>query len=343
MDYATIKYDSSGNQLWVARNNGPASLDDAAPHGIEADGGGNIYVTGYSEGIGTGWDYAAIGYDSGGNQLWVARYDGPANSNDLAHAMEVDGGGNLYVTGESEGTGTDFDYATIKYVQAIPDIDMSPSPVDVTVDVDGKVELPLDVLNRGPVDLEWSAAEDPDVPWLSLTPPASGSVAKGSVQAGALELAFDATGLSLGDYATTLSFASNDLANLVLVVPVTLHVAALPDATAATGQNTGVDAADSAAGMAPSVSQVYDSVTLDPLPLLKLAGYGATLTYDSTLLNVLDIRSQGPFDPPTGVSIDNVLGTATFDVSAPDGQSGPQKRWPSLPPGSWGASRNPPP
>ena len=322
LDYATIKYDSSGNQLWVARYDGPASLDDEAS-AMEVDSGGNVYVTGESAGTGTGLDYATIKYDSSGNQLWVARYDGPASLDDAAWAMEVDGGGNVYVTGESVGTGTDFDYATIKNVQAMPDIDVTPSAVEVTVAPEGKLEVPLDVLNRGPVALDWSAAEDPDVPWLSLTPSASGIVAKGSVQAGALELAFDATGLALGDYATTLSFTSNDLANPVLVVPMTFHVAVLLDATAATVQNTGVDALDGAAGMAPSVSQVYDSVTLDPLPLVKLAGYGATLTYDSTLLNVLDVRSQGPFDPPTGVSIDNVLGTATFSASAPDGQPWP--------------------
>ncbi|MBN2621058.1 SBBP repeat-containing protein [candidate division WOR-3 bacterium] len=48
-------------------------------------------------------------------QEWVAVYDGPASYDDEAHAIAVDGAGNLYVTGESEGAGTERDYATIKY------------------------------------------------------------------------------------------------------------------------------------------------------------------------------------------------------------------------------------
>jgi hypothetical protein len=78
LDYATIKYDAQGNQLWVARYNGPGNADDRASV-IAVDDKGNSYVSGSSMGSGNGThnDFATIKYDPNGQQLWVARYHGP--------------------------------------------------------------------------------------------------------------------------------------------------------------------------------------------------------------------------------------------------------------------------
>jgi len=113
-DYATIKYDANGNELWVARYNGPADDHDEA-YDLAVDAEGNVYVTGFSADAGPNRDYATIKYDSGGTEVWVARYDGPVDGHDEAWALAVDSKCNVYVTGYSVGSGTDFDYTTLKY------------------------------------------------------------------------------------------------------------------------------------------------------------------------------------------------------------------------------------
>jgi uncharacterized delta-60 repeat protein len=108
-DYATVKYDPSGNELWVARYNGPGGGEDE-PSSLGIDTSGNVYVTGRGA-----EDYLTVKYDSNGNELWTASYDGSSNEFDQATALAVDPSGNVYVTGYSSGSGTQTDYATVKY------------------------------------------------------------------------------------------------------------------------------------------------------------------------------------------------------------------------------------
>jgi len=115
-DYGTVKYDANGGQLWAARYNGPGNdYDDA--HDIAVDNLGNVYVTGSDHGDGTGWDYATIKYDPNGNQLWIARYSGPGNEVDSAQAIALDDSGNVYVTGTSSLSPSEWDCVTFKYDQ----------------------------------------------------------------------------------------------------------------------------------------------------------------------------------------------------------------------------------
>jgi hypothetical protein len=113
-DCVTIKYDRSGEELWVSRYNGPGNSYDGA-EAINIDSAGNVYVTGYSFGSGTDDDYVTIKYNNSGVEQWVARYNGPANGLDNAQSIGVDPLGNVYVTGYSLGSETNYDWATVKY------------------------------------------------------------------------------------------------------------------------------------------------------------------------------------------------------------------------------------
>jgi len=110
-DYATIKYNTAGDELWVSRYNSTINNEDK-PTDIGVDSQGNVYVTGSS--IGTAWDYLTVKYNSAGEQQWNERYN-HANDQDFANALVIDNSDNVIVTGQSVGGGTSYDYATLKY------------------------------------------------------------------------------------------------------------------------------------------------------------------------------------------------------------------------------------
>lgn len=113
-DGVAIKYNSAGVQQWVARYNGPADWHDGI-FDIEVDDAGNVYVTGYSYGALNGYDFMTIKYNSAGAQQWIARYNGPANRDDVAHEIAADAAGNVYVNGYSAGKTGNHDFLTVKY------------------------------------------------------------------------------------------------------------------------------------------------------------------------------------------------------------------------------------
>ena len=117
-DFATVAYrGGTGAKLWTKRYDGPANGVDGPNAIAVSPDGRRVFVTGGSDGSGTGSDYATVAYRAGtGARLWTRRYDGPANSVDYAVAIAVSPDGTkLFVTGGSDGSGTGSDYATVAY------------------------------------------------------------------------------------------------------------------------------------------------------------------------------------------------------------------------------------
>jgi uncharacterized delta-60 repeat protein len=112
-DYATVKYDKDGKEQWVRTYDGPFADRDFA-RAIAVDAASNVYVTGGSLGNDGNFDYATIKYNTNGDELWVKRYNGPANNYDAATSIAIDPLSNVYVTGSSVGKLAD-DFTTIKY------------------------------------------------------------------------------------------------------------------------------------------------------------------------------------------------------------------------------------
>ncbi|HEY6192072.1 MAG TPA: SBBP repeat-containing protein [Bacteroidota bacterium] len=114
LDYVTVKYNSAGAEEWALRYDGTAHGIDIAT-GVAVDPAGNVTVTGFSAGAGSGFDYATVGYTPGGVIRWVNRYNSPSNGDDFAIGMVVDDSARVIVTGSSSAPGSGYDYVTLVY------------------------------------------------------------------------------------------------------------------------------------------------------------------------------------------------------------------------------------
>lgn len=117
-DYATVAYHAAtGTQIWARLYKGiiPGGVNLAAAIAASRVAP-EVVVTGSSDGGITGVDYATVACNTGtGAQLWVMRSSGPGDGIDFARAIAISRAGTIYITGESQGTTTRLDYATIAY------------------------------------------------------------------------------------------------------------------------------------------------------------------------------------------------------------------------------------
>lgn len=112
--YVALAYSGAGVPLWTniypAPNGG-----EAFANAIAVDTIGNVFVTGNSAGIGSGYDYATLKYSNTGVPLWTNRYNGPGNGDDVATAITVDNAGNVLAFGRSAPQNGKHDFALLKY------------------------------------------------------------------------------------------------------------------------------------------------------------------------------------------------------------------------------------
>ena len=112
----TVSAHHREDTVWTSRFDGG---EDDFPKACVLDAADNLLVTGYSVGVGTGFDFLTVKYGSTGNVIWSRRFNGPGNGDDFASGMAIDTAGYIYVAGESyTGSATGLDLALLKYSPA---------------------------------------------------------------------------------------------------------------------------------------------------------------------------------------------------------------------------------
>jgi hypothetical protein len=110
-DYTTVKYDSSGNQKWVAFYDSNTDYPNDHAYAIAVDSLHNVYVTGSSYDTLNG-NVLTIKYDPSGNQVWTRRL--PSGVFSYGKFIDISSDGYIYVGGALSAPGHS-DYLCIKY------------------------------------------------------------------------------------------------------------------------------------------------------------------------------------------------------------------------------------
>jgi uncharacterized delta-60 repeat protein len=114
--FATVKISATGTSIWSNFYRFIPSGGGHVPQAVAVDGENNVYVTGYSHGGSSYYDFATIKYSATGLGLWTNRYNTPLNnSDDRPAGMVVDDSGTIYVTGYGPSTFGGTDFITLAY------------------------------------------------------------------------------------------------------------------------------------------------------------------------------------------------------------------------------------
>jgi hypothetical protein len=125
-DYATVAYSATGptagQQLWAQRYDGVGQHLSDRSSDVAVDVDGRVLVTGDSLRANTVnnvlMDYATVAYDGvSGDQLWASRYSGPTGTGlHFGTTVATSRTSRLaVVSGQSDGGGRDYDWATLAY------------------------------------------------------------------------------------------------------------------------------------------------------------------------------------------------------------------------------------
>ncbi|MCC7158110.1 MAG: SBBP repeat-containing protein [Ignavibacteria bacterium] len=117
-DFLTLKLGSIGQLQWAKRYNGTGrGIDYGAS--VTVDRLGNVYAGGAADKHDNHVGYALLKYGPGGDLKWLEEYSALDSSEDFIYTVAIDNAYNIFVTGISFDSLSDYDITTIKYSQPI--------------------------------------------------------------------------------------------------------------------------------------------------------------------------------------------------------------------------------
>ena len=113
-DFCVIKYDMSGNRVWIRFYNGSGNGDDYAAS-LTIDKYNNIYITGGCYDIYGYIQICTIKLNAEGELLWANQHGVPFKDQGSGVDIAVDTMGNVYVAADIYNSWGDSDIGIIKY------------------------------------------------------------------------------------------------------------------------------------------------------------------------------------------------------------------------------------
>jgi uncharacterized delta-60 repeat protein len=115
-DFTVVKYDRDGTLLWRQNLNGSANGTDEAL-AVVVDHQADVIAAGQTQNTGTGsGDFTVAKFERQGTLLWQQNLNGTeADSFDAASAVAVDDHGDVVAAGQTQNTGTGFDFTVAKF------------------------------------------------------------------------------------------------------------------------------------------------------------------------------------------------------------------------------------
>jgi hypothetical protein len=115
-DFTVVKLGgTNGAEQWRAVLTGTQNRRDDQASAVAVDAAGDVVAAGWTSNAGSGLDFTVVKLaGASGTEHWRYVFNGPANGDDQAYAVAVDGAGDVLAAGATQTPGTSTDFTVVK-------------------------------------------------------------------------------------------------------------------------------------------------------------------------------------------------------------------------------------